>query len=146
MTLLDRTTAHPLSRGLGRRLSIPGLGVLAAGFVAAAALLPVAQSSNATATGHQIRLLEAQRADLQARIYTTQAEVATLGATDRVERAARERLGMVPADRWLYVTVNQPAPVAGVPARYLNNEEEQDEQATATRPWWKAIVAKLPVP
>ena len=144
MAVLERMTSQSLTRGIGRKAGLPGLGVLAAGFVAAAALLPVAQSSNATATGHEIRMLERQRADLEARIHTTQADVAALGAVERVEREARGRLGMVPADRWLYVTAAQPAPVGGIPARYLNDEPAAT--AGAARPWWKVVLGKLPVP
>ena len=142
MAVLGRTP-HPLGRAAGRRLGIPGLTILAAGFVAAAALLPVAQSSNATATGHEIRMLEARRADLNASIHQLQSEVATLGAIERVERRAREQLGMVPAERWLYVGVPQPAPVTGMPTRYLN-EEGEPATAPAGQPWWKALLDKLP--
>ena len=145
MAVLGRSPSHPLGRAPGRRLGIPGFSILAAGFVAAAALLPVAQSSSATTTGHEIRMLEARRADLNASIHQTQSEVATLGAIERVERRAREHLGMVPADRWMYVSVGQPAPVAGVPARYLN-EEEPVTATTAGRPWWQAMLHKLPLP
>jgi hypothetical protein len=142
MAVLGRTP-HPLSRAAGRRLGIPGLSILAAGLVAAAAALPVAQSSDATATGNQIRRLETQKADLQARIHLTQAEIAQRAAIERVEQRARE-LGMVPADRIMYVQVSQPPPRAGMPARYLN--EEESSTVARTSPWWKALLSKLPVP
>lgn len=145
MALLDHPNPRAIGRGFGRRIGVPGLGVLAAGLVAAAALLPVAQTSNATATGHAIRALESRRADIQASIRATQSEVATLGALDRVDREARERLGMAPADRFMYVTVPRPAPVAGMPARYLN-EEAPAAATPAAMPWWKAALNRLPLP
>ena len=143
MAVLGRTP-QPLSRAAGRRLGIPGVSILAAGLVAAAALLPVAQSSNATATGHEIRLLEMRRADLQARINLAQSELAALAAVDRVERRARE-LGMAPADRWLYVTMTQPAPVTGMPARYLD-ETVQAAPVARAQPWWRTLLSRLPLP
>ena len=143
MAVLDRTT-RPLSRVTGRRFGIPAAGILAAGFVAAAALLPVAQSSNATATGNQIRTLEMKRADLEARINLAQSEVAELAAVERVDRRARE-LGMAPAERVLYVNVSEAAPAAGMPARYLNDEGPATESASAA-PWWKALARRLPRP
>jgi hypothetical protein len=141
MAVLQR----PTPGAIARRVGIPGLGIIAAGFVAAAALLPVAQSSTATATGNTIRRLEAQRADLQASIYAGQSEVATLGATERIDREARERLGMVPATSWLYVTVDDAPPTAGVPARFLEKEVPTAPPATH-QSWWKAALSKLPLP
>ncbi len=141
MALLDR----PSTPSLDRRIGIPGVTILAAGFVAAAALLPVVQTSITTETGAEIRQLEVQRADIQARINATQAEVATLASIDRIDREARGRLGMAPAGRSIYVTVTQPAPPSGVPARFLNQEEVVAPAATAA-PWWKSVLSKLPKP
>lgn len=145
MAVLGRSPSQPLGHAAGRRLGIPGFTILAAGFVAAAALLPVAQSSNATSTGREIRLLDARRADLNARIYQAQSEIAQLGAIEGVERRAREELGMVPADRWMYVSVAQPAPVAGMPARFLN-EEETPSAVHRPLTWWRAALDRLPLP
>jgi len=143
MAVLGRTP-HPLSRAAGRKLGIPGLSILAAGLVAAAALLPVAQASRVTTTGHDIRALETRKADLNSSIYVTQAEVARLAAAERVERRARE-LGMVPANAALYATLDRPAPPSGMPARYLN-EEVDPAPIAAKPPWWKAPLSRLPVP
>jgi len=143
MAVLDRTR-QPLSRTTSRRFGFPAVTILAAGLVVAAALLPVAQSSNATSTGNQIRQLETRKADLQARIHLTQAEVAQIAAVERIEQRARA-MGMVPADRWIYVDAGEAAPVTGMPARYLN-EEEPPASVAVSRPWWKALLSKLPVP
>jgi hypothetical protein len=145
MAVVDSSRPQSLARGLGRRVGVPGFGILAAGFVAAAALLPVAQSSNATTTGHEIRQLEARRADLQASIYTTQAEIAALGSLERVDREARERLGMIPAERIMYVPASRPPPVAAAPARFLHQQEEPPP-AHSSRPWWRAALSKFSLP
>lgn len=143
MAVLGRTP-HPVSRTSGRRLGIPAVTILAAGFVAAAALLPVAQSSDATSTGSDIRRLEVQKADLQARIHLAQTEIAEQAAIDRVEQRARD-MGLVPAERFMYVRVSAPPPAAGMPSRYLN-EEEPVSPATEGQSWWKALLSRLPRP
>jgi cell division protein FtsL len=140
MAVLDRS--RPVS--LGRRVGVSGLGILAAGMVAIAALMPVAQTATTTATGDSIRRLEAERAGLQARIHQAQSELATLGALERIEREARGRLGMVPAERVIYVSTDQPAPVTGVPARYLNRDAPAASQPAERQPWWQALMGRLP--
>lgn len=144
MALLGRTP-HSLGRTAGRKLGFPGLAILAAGFVAAAALLPVAQSSISTNTGHQIRALEVRKADLDASIHLTQSEIAAAGAVERIDARARE-LGMVAADRQLFIQSARPAPVAGMPARYLNDDGHQPPAVAAEQRWWKALLSKLPSP
>lgn len=139
MAILER----PSSGGaLGRRLGAPGLGVVAVTLVAVAALLPVVQSSNATTTGHDIRTLEAQRADLQASIAGAEADVAMLGAVERVNQQARDRLGMVPADRSLYLNSNETPPVAGVPARYLQQIPAPVHREPRSA-WWQRAIERL---
>ena len=143
MAVLDNSRPQALARGLGRRVGVPGFGIVAAGFVAAAALLPVAQSSNAVATGYEIRLLEARRADLQASIHTTQAEVAALGSLERIDREARERLGMTPAERFMYVSVERAPATAAAPARFL-----QPDAPPPARParGIRSVLSKLSLP
>ena len=143
MAVLGRTP-HPLSRAAERRLGLPGLSVVAAGLVAAAALLPVAQTSRVTTTGHDIRMLETRKTDLNASIHLAQADVARLAATERIEQRAQE-LGMVPAERRLYVNLAQPVPEASMPARYLN-EEAVAVSTPPARPWWRALLSRLPLP
>jgi hypothetical protein len=143
MAVLGRTP-HPLTRAAGRKLGIPGLSIIAAGLAAAAALLPVAQTSRVTTTGHDIRTLETRKADLSASIHLAQADVARLAAGDRVEQRARE-MGMVPAGQRIYVMMDQPAPESGMPARYLD-EEVLSAPAETARPWWKSLLSRLPLP
>jgi hypothetical protein len=97
-----------------------------------------------TTTGHDIRALEMRKADLNAAIHLAQADVARLGAAERIEQRARE-MGMVPAERRVYVTIEQPLPATGMPARYLN-EEVASASTTTVRPWWKSLLSRLPMP
>jgi hypothetical protein len=144
MAVLERRSPGALSRGLGRRVGLPGLGIVLAGMVAAGALLPVAQSSDATATGYQIRLLEAQQADLTARLQIAQAEVAALAATDRIEREAGARLGMAPAERRLFVPAKEAAPPHVLPARL--RPAVPPAAPVTPEPWWMAVLERLPRP
>lgn len=109
------------AKPLGRRLALPSVGVLgAATLVTAAALLPVVQNSNATTAGYETRQLERHKADLQASIFNAQKDIAELGALQRIDREARDRLGMAPADRTVSVQVTRPAPTDWrVPARFI---------------------------
>lgn len=123
MAAFDNLRTHAGgNRTAESRVSLRGVAVLAlAGvMVAGAALLPVVQSSKATTTGYEIRRLEAQKADLQAALYNAQTDIAGLGSLARIDREARERLGMVAPSRSVVVQVAEPAPAERqVPARYL---------------------------
>src|SRR5262245_26088339 len=72
---------------------------------AAIAVLQVFQSSGIANTGQQMHRLEAERADTSARVKNLEAEVAALSSLDRIDRAARERLGMMPARTITYIDV-----------------------------------------
>jgi hypothetical protein len=121
MAAFDSSRPHAGGRSLAPPLRLPGFGMIAAAaLVAAAALLPVVQSSTATSEGAETRRLERRRADVQAAIYAAQAEIAQLGSLERIDREARGRLGMAPAERTVMVEVRETAPAAGhVPARFL---------------------------
>ena len=130
-----------------RSLRLPGLGVVsAAGLVTAAALLPVVQNSTATTAGFETRRLEQRKADLQAAIYQAQTEVAQLGSLDRIDREARGRLGMVPAERAVVIQVKEPAPTGGhVPARFLQGAAPEPEPAAPAPSGVWALLAKFAI-
>lgn len=121
MAIAHHTPQQVQSRPLSRVYRLPSGGVTAAALlIAAAALLPVVQSSNATTTGHRIRELEAEKAAAQASIHSLETSVAQLGSLERIDREARDRLGMAPAGRTVMVAATEPAPpTRRVPARYL---------------------------
>jgi cell division protein FtsL len=109
-----------------------------------AGLLPLIQSSQATSTSSDVRQLERARNDWQARLQELQAEVAFLGSLDRIEKEARERLGMVPPSETVYIVVDEPAPETQlVPLRFLPPKKEQPRQEES---WWESILGKLPLP
>src|SRR5687768_4795020 len=72
---------------------------------AAIALLQVFQSSSFTNTGQTLQELEKDQSQVQARVRHLEAEIAALSSLDRVERAARDRLGMAPPKTTIYVAV-----------------------------------------
>ena len=111
---------------------------------AAIALLQVVMSSTFTHTGQKLQRLESQRAELQALIYETEADVAVLASLERTERVARDRLGMVPARPGDYITVAVEAPSGALLPRPL-----LDVTAAAPseeRPWWQEIIEALSLP
>lgn len=134
MAVLNSSRSVSAEPGLGRGRRVPALStVLASAMVAAAALMPVVQSTLATTTGYETQRLEQQRNDLQAAIYQQQTEIAQLGSLERVDREARERLKMAPATGGIAITVNRPPSISGeVPARYLPAEEEAPPPARRT--------------
>jgi len=111
MATLDRLAPPPTSSFPARTAWSPRRAIAAVLTVAAAiALLQVVQSSSFANTGQQIQGLETQKLDSTARVHQLEAEVAALSSLDRIERNARDRLGMVPARNIMYVPVAVPAP------------------------------------
>ncbi len=146
MVAVDSTRPRAESRpqAQARPTRLPRSGTLmAAALVATAALLPVVQSSNLTTTGYEIRALEQRRSDLQAAIYNAQVDIARLGSLERVEREARGRLGMVPAERAISVQVNVPPPAPRqIPARYV--PEPPPHVPARPTGFWERLLARLP--
>ena len=148
MATLDRlgppAAASPLEGGAAWK---PRQAIVVALTVATAiALLQVILSSTFTHTGQQLRDLEGRRAELQAQIYQTEADVAALASLERTERIARERLGMVPAQVNQYVSVNTEAPPGALLPRPIVQVAPQDRSAGAEGPWWRALIQALPLP
>jgi cell division protein FtsL len=133
---------RPFSRPSFRLWSLRRIIVLAFGAVALLGLLQVIQTSDATSTSYTIRHLEQERLDLSAQVHSLEAEVATLASLERVEREARARLGMVPAENVLYLEVDVPPPQQQlVPRRFSASNPNVDEPGTS---WWQALLKLLP--
>jgi cell division protein FtsL len=117
---------------------------IAAAFIAATAiaLLQVLQSSSFANTGAKMQKLEAQRADLTAQIKQMESEVAALSSLDRVERGARDRLGMVPARRFDFVSVDVESPSGPLLPRPLIHAVPDDQPQP--EPWWQSLLKSLP--
>jgi cell division protein FtsB len=111
MATFDRLAPPPTSSFPARTAWSPRRAIAAVLTVAAAiALLQVVQSSSFANTGQQMQVLETQKLDSTARVHQLEAEVAALSSLDRIERNARDRLGMIPARNIMYVQVAVPAP------------------------------------
>jgi hypothetical protein len=102
----------------------------------------VAQSSGFAHTGQSMQRLEQQKADLQAEVHEFEAEVAALSSLERVERAARERLGLVPAATTDYIDVGVPAPDGVLLPRPLITTAPAEPHDSIS--WWQALVQALP--
>jgi hypothetical protein len=80
----------------------------------------------------------------QARVGELEREVASLQSLDRIEREARERLGLVPPQERATVQVNvAPLPADQRFATGLSSTEEleADEQGSS---WWRDLLNLLP--
>ncbi len=133
---------RPLARTGLRPSSLWRILALAFGVVALLGLFQVIETSDATRTSYSIQGLEQERLDWSAQVHRLEAEVATLTSLERVEREARGRLGMVPAETVLYLDVDVPPPTQHlVPRRLLTFESGDSEGGT---PWWQAVLKLLP--
>jgi len=113
--------------------------------VGLAGLLPLLQSSQTTTIGHNIRQLERQRNDWQARIHELEAEIASLAALDRIDKEARQRLDMQTPEHTVYLSVDVPSPeTQPVPARFFSPDKQQT--VTEDESWWQSLLDLLPFP
>jgi len=144
MATLDRLAPAPSAVLRREGAWTPRRAIAAAVTVAVAiALLQVFQSGTFANTGADIRRLETERTDTLARIHDLEAEVSALSSLDRTERAARERLGMVPATNVTYIGVNVPAPEGFLLPRPLTVEPTP---APDSRSWLERLLAAVPLP
>ena len=143
MATIQRTGRHIVS-DLLRSPNMPTLLIISALVIGAAALIPLVQSSIATTTNGNVRLLEQQRDDWQAQIQELELDVATMAGLNRIENEARNGLKMVEPKETRYITVPEEAPEPrSVPGRYLPstaNEREAEPSA------WRKLLNWLPLP
>ena len=143
MATLDRLSPPPVA--LGSSTWSPRRAIIVTLTLAVIiALLQVLQSSSFAHTGHQLQLLEAQKTQMTAEMHQLETEVAALASLDRTERAARERLGMVPARNIQYISVSVEAPADPLLPRPLLNNAKQVQ--TPSEPWWRSLYKALPLP
>ncbi len=104
-------------------------------------------SSTFTHTGQHLTDLQFRRAELQAQIFQTEADIAALASLDRTERVAKDRLGMVPARVNQYVGVTVEAPDGALLPRPVVQLTPRDEAGTEEdKPWWESLAEALPLP
>lgn len=109
-----------------------------------AAAFQVSQLSSATVTSYEINELNRERAAKQAENHQIAAEVASYASLARVDLDARLRLGLVPAERKLYLQVNQPLPQKQtLPTRFL--PVDVAVEVPAEEPIWKRLMHVLPL-
>ena len=119
--------------------------IAAAGLVIGLALLQVQQFSAVTSRGYEIEDLKRERLAQQAENHVLEAEVAQLSSLARVDIEARVRLGMEPAKRVLYITVNEPAPTAQhLPFRFQAPAPEATPAPASGRSWLERLLDALP--
>ena len=143
MAVLSRTLAraHPLVR---LQLSPVSIAIIAGVAIVIISMVRMMLVSGLATTSFDIQSLEQQRLERQARVGQLERDVAALQSLDRIEREARERLGLVPPQERISVQVN----VAPLPAdqqlttRPSSTEElGADEQNSS---WWRDLLKLLP--
>lgn len=144
MAVLNRPLLRPLPGAATSRLRPRAIVGVALAALALAAMIQVVQSSDATSRGYQVQQLQRRRLELEAQVHQKEAEVALLASLDRVEREARTRLGMVPAEQRLYMQMSEPVPREQLlPTRFLPPAEAAP--AGGGRPWWRRLLDRLPL-
>jgi hypothetical protein len=130
--------------------ALPRLGRIPRTLIAASALLVVAavgvfqvmQTSNTATTGYELRALERQREDLSAQIRTLEAQIAQSAGEGQMRELAMARLGMVPAQDVVRITVDVPAPaVPALPERYVVRPQPSTPPPAA---WWEQLLTRIP--
>ena len=143
MATIQRVGRHVVSDIL-RSPSMPTLLIISALVIGAAALIPLVQSSIATTTNGNVRLLEQQRDDWQAQTQELELDVATMASLNRIEKEARESLKMVEPKETRYITVPVEAPEPRrLPGRYLPPTADEREVEPGA---WKKLLDWLPLP
>ncbi len=143
MATIQRTGRHIVS-DLLHSPNMPTLLTISALVIGAAALIPLVQSSIATTTNGNVRLLEQQRDDWQAQIQELELDVATMAGLNRIEDEAREGLKMVEPKDTRYITVPVEAPEPRrLPSRYLPPTADEREAKPSA---WKKLLDWLPLP
>jgi cell division protein FtsB len=145
MATLDRLAPPPSASVLrpGGQTWTPRRAIAASLVVAVAiALLQVFQSGTFANTGANIQKLETERIDSLARIHDLEADVSALSSLDRTERAARDRLGMVPAFNITYISVDETAPEGPLLPRPVT---DVPTPVPDQRAWWERLLQAIPL-
>jgi cell division protein FtsL len=143
MATLDRLAAPPSVAPVRPAWTPRRAIVVAVTLVTTIALLQVLQSSSVANTGQQMQRLQSERDLLASEAHQLEAEVAALSSLDRTERAARDRLEMVPAKRIEYVSVPVEAPPGPLLPRPVVNQRPEEP---ASQAWWQSLLKALPLP
>lgn len=138
-------TPRPLPSGWGvvrRRVSGTMAVALALLAVASAGVFQVLQSSQVAEVGYVLRDLESERESLDAHIRLLEARIAASSNLDHLRDEAVGRLGMVPAEDTLRITVDVPAPsVVPLPRRYV---EVPEREPLPEPSWWEELIGSIP--
>ena len=121
------------------RLTVISAALLLLGTVG---LVQVLQTTQIAATGYEVRALELERTHLDADIRLLEAQIATSSNLEQIRGEATKRLGMVPAQRSVRVTVDTPAPaLIPLPRRYIPTQAEAGPPGAR---WWERVQGKIP--
>ena len=121
--------------------------VVAVVAIVVVALLQLVQTSDAATSNFAIQKIEQERLELRTRTSQLEAEIAALSSLSRIEREARERLGLEPATAQQSLQVNVPWPGADqqlLPTRFAPDEEPEVVEQSDGSGWWRDLLELLP--
>jgi cell division protein FtsL len=122
-------------------LGVPGAIVAATLVLGGASLLPLSSVVGSSSARGEVERLRKEKTELEAQVQELEAQVAYLASLQRIEKEAKERLGMVSPEEVIYLEVDVPAPPSPeVPPQLAPRVEEKG----SGRPWWHRIL-ELPL-
>ena len=121
------------------RLTVMTIALLVVGSVG---LFQVLQTTQVAATGYDVSALEREQTSLDADIRLLEAQIAQNSNLEQLRSQATGRLGMVPAQRQVRVSVDVPSPaLIPLPRRYV---PAPDQLQVPQMSWWERVQSKIP--
>jgi len=115
----ESQTARPRATPRSRRLSTVAIAILVALALAGLSVLYLIQTSEVVSLGYQLTRLQNQHDAVELENSRLRYQIATYQALDRIERMARDELGMAPVRHVEYLDVARPAPLPQPPSPSL---------------------------
>ena len=145
MAVLNRSIGQAQRRAQTTPLRIGPVLAVAVIAIVVLAVLQLTETSGATTTNFAIHRLEEQKLELRTVTRQLEAEVATLSSLSRVEREARERLGLEPPRSRETIEVNASWPAQDqprLPTRFAPDAVADESGESST--WWRDLLQLLP--
>lgn len=121
------------------RLTVMTVALLVVGVVG---LFQVLQTTQVAKAGYDVSALEREQTSLDADIRLLEAQIAQTSNLEQIRADASKRLGMVPAERVVHVSVDTPSPaLIPLPRRYVPTPDKVPARHIS---WWETVQGKIP--
>ena len=139
---MNRLTAIDNAWQLPRHGELIALVPVVVAIISLASFLLLVQTSRVAALGYEIHQLGQIREEWIQRNYELEAEIATLQSLDRIEREAKARFNMIPATKYVYVSVDKPSQ-ASASWQMLPPSYPKLEDKTHRIEFWERLIRRL---